>query len=102
MFRTIKKPNIIIRININIDLIINYEKFDFNIDEIINIFDDFNINVLNNFNINIFVFNVVIVFVENIMNITSFKKLIIRCFFNVFFITNINTTIKRYRLLKKL
>ena len=110
MFR--KKLNIIVQININIDLIIDYEKSDFNIKKIFDIFDDFDINILNNsdidifglnvdnFDINIFGLNAVIVLIMNIINITFFKKLIIRCFFNIFFIMNINITIKRCRLLK--
>ena len=79
-------------------MIIDYEKFDININEIIDILDNSDINILNNFDINIF--DVVIVFIKSVMNITSFKKLIICYFFNVFFIMNIDIIIKRYRLLK--
>ena len=88
--------------NINIDLIINYEKFGFDIDKIIDIFDNFNIDILNDSDIDIFVFNVVIVFIKNVINAIFFEKSIIRCFFNVFFIMNINTIIKRCHLLKNL
>ena len=38
----------------------------------------------------------------NIINVTFFEKLIIRYFFNIFFIMNIDIIIKRYYLLKKL
>ena len=96
--------------SINIDLIINYKKPNFNIKKIFDILNNFDIDILNDFDINILIdfdidifdFNVVIVFVVNIMNTTSFKKLIIRCFFNVFFTTNTNIIIKRYRLFENL
>ena len=38
--------------NINIDLIINHEKFDFDIDKTADALNDFNINISNNSDIN--------------------------------------------------
>ena len=38
----------------------------------------------------------------NINNVTSFKTLVIRYLFNIFFIANINMIIRRYRLIEYL
>ena len=76
------------------DAINNYKKFNFNNFDIENIF-----NIINNFFIKIFfIINAINIFVIKIVNAKSFKISILRYFFNIFFIANINTIIKRCRL----
>ena len=76
------------------DIINNYKKFNLDNFNIENIFD-----IINNFFIKIFfIINIINIFVVEIINTKSFKILILRCFFNIFFIANINIIIKHYRL----
>ena len=70
-------------------MIIDYKKFDLSIKNISII------NALNNFNINnTFIIDIIDIFIKDFINITSFVKLIIRYFFNIFLIANINMIIR--------
>ena len=72
IIRVEEKFNIIVKVNKNIDLIINYKKIDLSAKI------TFIINILNNSNIDIFALNVINTFIKNFINIIFFIKLIMR------------------------
>ena len=86
--------NIVVWIDIGVGLIINYKKSKFGVEEAVDTLDDSDINI--------FIIGAINALIESVKGATSFKRLIIRCFFNIFFAADADTIVRYYYLFEDL